>query len=118
MFESTVLKMSNRERQQALAQQEETYDKRRRALKEREENLQYRQQLAKENPQAALDAMNVDAQSREAAREQAALAAKVKKQFGVDGHEIIDTPEVRSALEQALAEHTEKQRDREKQLEE
>lgn len=118
MFENTILKFSNRERQQTLANEDERLEARRQQLASREKDIEYRQQRAKTDPQAVRDAFEKDDQARAAAKEQAEVASQLKKQFGVDANELIDTPQVRTALEAALAERDQAQQHRAKQLEE
>ena len=104
MFEDTVLRVSDKERQQRLAEEERALAERQATLAARQQNLAHRQLMLKTNPQEVSNAIDRDDRQRAEEKQHAIDAARIKGQFGVKAHELIDTPAMRGALEQALAE--------------
>jgi hypothetical protein len=104
MFEDTVLRVSDKERQQRLAEEERALAERQANLAARQQNLAHRQLMLKTNPQEVSNAIDRDDRQRAEEKQHASDAMRIKGQFGLKAHELIDTPAMRGALEQALAE--------------
>ncbi|QQC67848.1 hypothetical protein [Paraburkholderia ginsengisoli] len=104
MFEDTVLRLSDKERQQRLAEEERALVERQANLAARQQNLAHRQLMLKTNPNDVSNAIDRDDRQRAEEKQHASDAARIKGQFGLKAHELIDTPAMRGALEQALAE--------------
>jgi hypothetical protein len=104
MFEDTVLRFSDKERQQQLAEQEQALAQRRASLEARQKNLAYRQDWLKREPHAVAQAVEREDQQRREDKQLAIDAKALKTRFGLKEGELIDTAAMRGALEQALAE--------------
>lgn len=104
MFEDTVLRFADKERQQQLAELEQALEQRRTALEARQKNLAYRQDWMKKDPVAVSQAIERDDRERKEERRMALDASEIKKRFGLKDRELIDTAAMRGALENALAE--------------
>ncbi|CAE6826161.1 hypothetical protein [Paraburkholderia haematera] len=116
MFEDTVLRFSDKERQQQLAEQEQALAQRRASLEARQKNLAYRQDWLKREPHAVAQAVEREDQQRREDRQLATDAKALKKRFGLKEGELIDTAAMRGALEQALAEKEVEQAQRAEQI--
>jgi hypothetical protein len=104
MFEETVLRFADKDRQRELAEREEALAERERAVAARRQNLNYRQQRMAKDPHSVRNALEVDRKLREEEKRSDELAQDVKKRFGIKDNEMLDTAAMRGALEQALAE--------------
>lgn len=116
IFDSLKLRLSSDERQQELARREALLRERKQAAQAREQNIAYREEQAKENPQAVLDAIRADAQRKAEEAEQAKAADKLKRDFGLQSSDLIDTPEMRRALEDSLGQLDVEQEERARQI--
>ncbi|TCK84254.1 hypothetical protein [Paraburkholderia sp. BL9I2N2] len=116
MFEDTVLRFSDRERQRQLAEQEHALAQRRASLEARQKNLAYRQDWLKREPRAVALAVEREDQQRREDRQLATDAKALKTRFGLKDSELIDTAAMRGALEQALAEKEVEQAQRAEQI--
>ncbi|MFL9860009.1 hypothetical protein PQR72_30465 [Paraburkholderia madseniana] len=116
MFEDTVLRFSDKERQQQLAEQEQALAQRRASLDARQKNLAYRQDWLKREPHAVAQAVEREDQQRREDRQLATDAKALKTRFGLKDGELIDTAAMRGALEQALAEKEVEQAQRAEQI--
>ncbi|MBB5498765.1 hypothetical protein [Paraburkholderia sp. MM5384-R2] len=116
MFEDTVLRFSDKERQQQLAEQEQALAQRRASLEARQKNLAYRQDWLKREPRAVAQAVEREDQQRREDRQLATDAKALKTRFGLRDGELIDTAAMRGALEQALAEKEVEQAQRAEQI--
>lgn len=104
MFEDTVLRFSDKERQQQLAELEQALEQRRAALEARQKNLAYRYDWLKKDPLAVSQAIEREDHERKEEKRMAQDASDIKKRFGLKDRELIDTAAMRGALEHALAE--------------
>ena len=104
MFEDTVLRLSDKERQQRLAEEEHALAERQASLAARQQNLAHRQVWLTKDPAAVWNAIDRDDKHRAEEKQHATEAKNIKAQFGLKDRELIDTPAMRGALEQALAE--------------
>jgi hypothetical protein len=116
MFEDTVLRFSDKERQQQLAEQEQALAQRRANLEARQKNLAYRQDWLKREPHAVAQAVEREDQQRREDRQLATDAKALKARFGLKDGDLIDTAAMRGALEQALAEKEVEQAQRAEQI--
>ncbi|CAB3804344.1 hypothetical protein [Paraburkholderia fynbosensis] len=116
MFEDTVLRFSDKERQQQLAEQEQALAARRASLEARQKNLAYRQDWLKRDPHAVAQAVEREDQQRREDRQLATDANALKTRFGLKDGELIDTAAMRGALEHALAEKEVEQVQRAEQI--
>ncbi|TDY15677.1 hypothetical protein B0G81_8770 [Paraburkholderia sp. BL6665CI2N2] len=116
MFEDTVLRFSDKERQQQLAEQEQALAQRRASLEARQKNLAYRQDWLKREPHAVAQAVEREDQQRREDRQLATDAKALKTRFGLKEGDLIDTAAMRGALEQALAEKEVEQAERAEQI--
>ncbi|MEC5409593.1 hypothetical protein VOM14_29090 [Paraburkholderia sp. MPAMCS5] len=116
MFEDTVLRFSDKERQQQLAEQEQALAQRRASLDARQKNLAYRQDWLKREPHAVAQAVEREDQQRREDKQLATDAKALKTRFGLKEGELIDTAAMRGALEQALAEKEVEQAQRAEQI--
>ncbi|EIF32222.1 hypothetical protein BCh11DRAFT_07808 [Burkholderia sp. Ch1-1] len=116
MFEDTVLRFSDKERQQQLAEQEQALAQRRASLEARQKNLAYRQDWLKREPHAVAQAVEREDQQRREDKQLATDAKALKTRFGLKDGELIDTAAMRGALEQALAEKEVEQEQRAEQI--
>jgi len=116
MFEDTVLRFSDKERQQQLAEQEQALAPRRANLDARQKNLAYRQDWLKKEPQAVAVAIEREDKQRAEDKQLGADAKALKARFGLKDGELIDTAAMRGALEQALAEKEVEQAQRAEQI--
>ncbi|MFM0554618.1 hypothetical protein P0D69_27130 [Paraburkholderia sediminicola] len=116
MFEDTVLRFSDKERQQQLAEQEQALAQRRASLDARQKNLAYRQDWLKREPHAVAQAVEREDQQRREDKQLATDAKALKTRFGLKDGELIDTAAMRGALEQALAEKEVEQAQRAEQI--
>ncbi|OAJ54651.1 hypothetical protein A6V36_35805 [Paraburkholderia ginsengiterrae] len=116
MFEDTVLRFSDKERQQQLAEQEQALAQRRASLEARQKNLAYRQDWLKREPHAVAQAVEREDQQRREDKQLATDAKALKTRFGLKDGEVIDTAAMRGALEQALAEKEVEQAQRAEQI--
>ena len=116
MFEDTVLRFSDKERQQQLAEQEQALAQRRANLEARQKNLAYRQDWLKKEPQAVAVAIEREDKQRVEDKQLGADAKALKTRFGLRDGELIDTAAMRGALEQALAENEVEQAQRAEQI--
>lgn len=116
MFEDTVLRFSDKERQQQLAEQEQALAQRRASLEARQKNLAYRQDWLKREPHAVAQAVEREDQQRREDKQLATDAKALKARFGLKEGELIDTAAMRGALEQALAEKEVEQAQRAEQI--
>ncbi|RZF25851.1 hypothetical protein EVC45_31045 [Paraburkholderia sp. UYCP14C] len=116
MFEDTVLRFSDKERQQQLAEQEQALAQRRASLEARQKNLAYRQDWLKREPHAVAQASEREDQQRREDKQLAIDAKALKARFGLKDGELIDTAAMRGALEQALAEKEVEQAQRAEQI--
>ena len=116
MFEDTVLRFSDKERQQQLAEQEQALAQRRASLEARQKNLAYRHDWLKREPHAVAQAVEREDQQRREDKQLAIDAKALKARFGVKDSELIDTAAMRGALEQALAEKEVEQAQRAEQI--
>jgi hypothetical protein len=116
MFEDTVLRFSDKERQQQLAEQEQAFALRRANLEARQKNLAYRQDWLKKEPQAVAVAIEREDKQRAEDKQLGADAKALKTRFGLKDGELIDTAAMRGALEQALAEKEVEQAQRAEQI--
>jgi len=116
MFEDTVLRFSDKERQQQLAEQEQALAQRRASLEARQRNLAYRQDWLKREPHAVAQAVEREDQQRREDKQLATDAKALKARFGMKEGELIDTVAMRGALEQALAEKEVEQAQRAEQI--
>ncbi|USU18479.1 hypothetical protein [Paraburkholderia fungorum] len=116
MFEDTVLRFSDKERQQRLAEQEQALAQRRASLEARQKNLAYRQDWLKREPHAVAQAVEREDQQRREDKQLAIDAKALKTRFGLKEGELIDTAAMRGALEQALAEKEVEQAQRAEQI--
>ncbi|MDR6495997.1 hypothetical protein J2797_005922 [Paraburkholderia terricola] len=116
MFEDTVLRFSDKERQQQLAEQEQALAQRRASLEARQKNLAYRQDWLKREPHAVAQAVEREDQQRREDKQLATDAKALKTRFGLKDGELIDTAAMRGALEQALAEKEVEQAQRAEQI--
>lgn len=116
MFEDTVLRFSDKERQQQLAEQEQALAQRRASLEARQKNLAYRQDWLKREPHAVAKAVEREDQQRREDKQLATDAKALKTRFGLKEGELIDTAAMRGALEQALAEKEVEQAQRAEQI--
>src|ERR1700675_3155448 len=110
MFEDTVLRFSDKERQQHLAEQEQALAQRRANLEARQKNFAYRQDWFKKEPQAV--AVAIEREDKQLGADAKAL----KTRFDLKDGELIDTAAMRGALEQALAEKEVEQAQRAEQI--
>jgi hypothetical protein len=104
MFEDTVLRFSDKERQQQLAEQERALAERRASLDARQKNLAYRQEWLKKDPQEVSRTIEREDKQRAEDKQLGVDAKALKSRFGLKDGELIDTAAMRGALEQALAE--------------
>jgi hypothetical protein len=116
MFEDTVLRFSDKERQQQLAEQEQALAQRRASLEARQKNLAYRQDWLKREPHAVAQAVEREDQQRREDKQLAADAKALKTRFGLKEGDLIDTAAMRGALEQVLAEKEVEQAQRAEQI--
>ncbi|EED97313.1 hypothetical protein C6Q04_30000 [Burkholderia multivorans] len=116
ILDSLKLRLSSDERQQELARREALLRERKQAAQAREQNIAYREEQAKENPQAVLDAIRADAQRKAEEAEQTKAADKLKRDFGLQSSDLIDTPEMRRALEDSLGQLDVEQEERARQI--
>lgn len=116
MFEDTVLRFSDKERQQQLAEQEQAFALRRANLEARQKNLAFRQDWLKKEPQAVAVAIEREDKQRAEDKQLGADAKALKTRFGLRDAELIDTAAMRGALEQALAEKEVEQAQRAEQI--
>ncbi|MGF6971559.1 hypothetical protein OKW43_008654 [Paraburkholderia sp. WC7.3g] len=116
MFEDTVLRFSDKERQQQLAEQEQALAQRRASLEARQKNLAYRQDWLKREPHAVSQAVEREDQQRREDKQLATDAKALKTRFGLKEGDLIDTAAMRGALEQALAEKEVEQAQRAEQI--
>ncbi|HEX7906672.1 MAG TPA: hypothetical protein VF534_01085 [Paraburkholderia sp.] len=116
MFEDTVLRFSDKERQQQLAEQEQALVQRRASLEARQKNLAYRQDWLKREPHAVAQAVEREDHQRREDKQLATDAKALKTRFGLKDGEVIDTAAMRGALEQALAEKEVEQAQRAEQI--
>ncbi|SAL73379.1 hypothetical protein AWB68_04418 [Caballeronia choica] len=116
MFEDTVLRFSDKERQQQLAEQEQALAQRRASLEARQKNLAYRQDWLKREPHAVAQAVEREDLQRREDKQLAIDAKALKARFGLKDVELIDTAAMRGALEQALAEKEVEQAQRAEQI--
>jgi len=116
MFEDTVLRFSDKERQQQLAEQEQALAQRRVNLEARQKNLAYREDWLKKEPQAVAVAIEREDKQRVEDKQLRADAKALKTRFGLKDGELIDTTAMRGALEQALAEKEVEQAQRAEQI--
>ncbi|MGZ2749921.1 hypothetical protein [Burkholderia stagnalis] len=116
MFEETVLRFSDKERQSELAEREQELAARLAALQTREKNFAHRQEWMVKEPQAVLNALNTDIQHREEDKRLAEQANALKARFGLSTRDMIDTPTMRAALEQALTEKDVEQQQRSERI--
>ncbi|MGY6157409.1 hypothetical protein [Paraburkholderia graminis] len=116
MFEDTVLRFSDKERQQQLAEQEQALAQRRASLEARQKNLAYRQDWLKREPHAVAQAVEREDRQRREDKQLATDAKALKTRFGLKDGELIDTAAMRGALEQALAEKEVEQAQRAEQI--
>jgi hypothetical protein len=116
MFEDTVLRFSDKERQQQLAEQEQALAQRRANLEARQKNFAYRQDWFKKEPQAVAVAIEREDKQRAEDKQLGADAKALKTRFDLKDGELIDTAEMRGALEQALAEKEVEQAQRAEQI--
>lgn len=104
MFENTVLRMSNQQRQQQLAEDEQRLRDRKAEIAVRQRNLTHRQEQAKLDPRGVKTAMEAEFAAREQDKALDEQTRKIQRTFGLDTTDKIDTPQMRAALESALAE--------------
>ncbi|AJW93642.1 hypothetical protein BM43_7579 (plasmid) [Burkholderia gladioli] len=104
MFENTVLRMSNQQRQQQLAEDEQRLRDRKAEIVVRQRNLTHRLEQAKLDPRGVKTAMEVESAAREQDKELDEKTRKIQQTFGLNAADKIDTPQMRAALESALAE--------------
>jgi hypothetical protein len=116
MFEDTVLRFSDKERQQQLAEQEQALAQRRASLEARQKNLAYRQDWLKREPHSVAQAVEREDLQRREDKQIAIDAKALKARFGLKDGELIDTAAMRGALEQALAEKEVEQAQRAEQI--
>jgi hypothetical protein len=116
MFEDTVLRFSDKERQQQLAEQEQALAQRRASIEARQKNLAYRQDWLKREPHAVAQAVDREDKQRREDRQLATDAKALRTRFGLKEGELIDTAAMRGALEQALAEKEVEQAQRAEQI--
>ncbi|TEU33063.1 hypothetical protein [Burkholderia cepacia] len=104
MFESTVLRMSNQNRQQQLAEDEQRLRDRKSEIAIRQRNLRHWQDHAKLDPRGVKTAMDAELAAREQDKALDEQTRKLQRTFGLDANVKIDTPQMRAALESTLAE--------------
>ncbi|NTZ86182.1 hypothetical protein FCJ61_25045 [Burkholderia metallica] len=104
MFENTVLRMSNQQRQQQLAEDEQRLRDRKAEIAARQRNLTHRQEQAKVDPRGVKTAMDAELAAREQDKALDEQTRKIQRTFGLDATDKIDTPQMRAALESTLAE--------------
>lgn len=104
MFENTVLRMSNQQRQQQLAEDEQRLRDRKAEIAARQRNLTHRQEQAKLDPRGVKTAMDAELAAREQDKALDEQTRKIQRTFGLDATDKIDTPQMRAALESTLAE--------------
>jgi hypothetical protein len=104
MFEETVLRFSDKDRQRELAEREQELAARQAGLLARQQNLAFRQGLMAKHPQAVLEAIQTEDSQRASNKVHDEQARELKARFGLKEHELVDTPAMRLALETALAE--------------
>ncbi|OTP78483.1 hypothetical protein [Caballeronia sordidicola] len=104
MFEDTVLRFSDNERQHQLAEQERALAERRANLEARQKNLAFRQEWLKKDPQEVAHTIEREDKQRAEDKQLGAHAKALKSRFGLKDGELIDTTAMLGALEQALAE--------------
>ncbi|SAL05198.1 hypothetical protein AWB78_07353 [Caballeronia calidae] len=104
MFEETLLRFADKDRQRELAEREQALTARQASLHARQQNLAFRQSLIAQHPQAVLDAIQTDDAQRASNKAHDEQARVLKARFGLTEHELVDTPAMRLALETALAE--------------
>ena len=116
MFEDTVLRFSDKERQQQLVEQEQALAQRCASLEARQKNLAYRQDWLKREPHAVAQAVEREDLQRREDKQLAIEVKALKARFGLKDGELIDTAAMRGALEQALAEKEVEQAQRAEQI--
>ncbi|WP_321959236.1 hypothetical protein [Burkholderia cenocepacia] len=116
ILDSLKLRLANPERQQELARRETSLQERAQVVAERTQNIAYREEKAKTDPQAILDAIRTDTQRQAEEAEQAKAADKLKRAFGLQSGDLIDTPEMRHALEAELGRLDVEQDERARQI--
>ncbi len=104
MFENTVLRMSNQQRQQQLAEDEQRLRDRKAEIAARQRNLMHRQEQARLDPRGVKTAMDAELAAREQDKALDEQTRKIQRTFGLDATDKIDTPQMRAALESTLAE--------------
>ncbi|AOI94126.1 hypothetical protein WS58_16680 [Burkholderia pseudomultivorans] len=116
ILDSLKLRFANPERQQDLARREASLLERARVVAERAQNIAYREEKAKTDPQSVLDAIRTDAKRNAQEAEHAKAADKLKRAFGLQSGDLIDTPEMRQALEAELGRMDLEQDERARQI--
>ncbi|MGY4837991.1 hypothetical protein [Burkholderia pyrrocinia] len=116
ILDSIKLRFSNPERLQDLARREMSLQERAQGVAARAQNLAYREEKAKTDPQSVLDAIRTDAQRNAEEAEHAKAADKLKRAFGLQSGDLIDTPEMRHALEAELGRLDVEQDERARQI--
>ncbi|UMY33515.1 hypothetical protein [Burkholderia contaminans] len=116
ILDSIKLRFSNPERLQDLARREVSLQERAQGVAARAQNLAYREEKAKTEPQSVLDAIRTDAQRNAEEAEHAKAADKLKRAFGLQSGDLIDTPEMRHALEAELGRLDVEQDERARQI--
>jgi hypothetical protein len=116
ILDSIKLRFSNPERLQDLARREMSLQERAQGVAARAQNLAYREEKAKTDPQSVLDAIRTDAQRNAKEAEHAKAADKLKRAFGLQSGDLIDTPEMRHALEAELGRLDVEQDERARQI--
>ncbi|HDR9036914.1 hypothetical protein L0Z31_09495 [Burkholderia vietnamiensis] len=102
ILDSLKLRFASPERLQELAHREAALQERVQALAARAQNVSYREDKAKTDPESVYGAIQADRERNAKEAEHAKAADKIKRAYGLQSGDLIDTPEMRAALEREL----------------